>query len=142
MSPVCLATPPAYVAWYPDFAVGPESAVIRMQLRLADVQYNAAMSRTPIDALFADLAATWKADTRFSSSLSDIVLHPAYQRIIGLGPAVIPLVAAAMKDEPHYWFDALTALTGADPVIEAHRGSLSDMTADWLLWLSQHGHAT
>ncbi|MCC6929955.1 MAG: hypothetical protein IT359_13315 [Gemmatimonadaceae bacterium] len=140
MSTVSLAAPPAYVASYPDFAVGPESALIRMQLRLADAQYNAAVSRTPLDALFADLAATWKADTVCSSSLSDIVLHPAYQRIIGLGPAVIPLIAEALRDEPHFWFDALTALTGADPVTDAHRGSLIDMTADWLAWLAQRGY--
>ena len=37
-------------------------------------------------ALFRQLADQWKGETRYLSSTTAICTHPAYQRIIGLGP--------------------------------------------------------
>jgi hypothetical protein len=34
---------------------------------------------------FASLAERWRRETRFSSSLDEKVLHPAYQSIIAMG---------------------------------------------------------
>ena len=36
---------------------------------------------------FENLAAAWRQNTEFCSSLTDIVLDPSYQQIIGLGAA-------------------------------------------------------
>ncbi len=48
--------------------------------------------------------------------------RPAYQEIIGLGPAVVPLVLRELEQRPAHWFSALRALTGADPMDPADRG--------------------
>ena len=41
-------------------------------------------------AAFRELSERWRAETLYLSSTTEIATHPAYQRIIGLGPQVIP----------------------------------------------------
>jgi hypothetical protein len=53
-----------------------------------------------LERLFTELTARWRRETQFLSSSSAIATHPAYQRIIGLGPQVIPLILAEMQREP------------------------------------------
>lgn len=92
-----------------------------------------------LEMLFATLAAEWKQETRFLSSTTAIATHPAYQRIIGLGPQVIPLILAELKREPGQWFWALSALTGENPVPAAEQGRVGAMTAAWLQWGIDNG---
>ena len=92
-----------------------------------------------LEALFAQLAAEWRQDTRYLSSTSAIATHQAYQRIIGLGPQVIPLILAELQREPGHWFWALTALTGENPVAPANQGRTQAMTAAWLKWGTDNG---
>ena len=59
-------------------------------------------------------------------------MHPAYQRIIGLGPSAIPLILRELQRQPGHWHWALQALTGEDP---AHPGDTVTQTAQaWLQW--------
>lgn len=92
-----------------------------------------------LEALFNTLAERWKQETRLLSSTSAIATHPAYQRIIGLGPQVIPLILAELQREPGHWFWALAALTGENPVPPADQGRMPAMTAAWLKWGRENG---
>jgi hypothetical protein len=92
-----------------------------------------------IDALFRTLADQWKADTQFMSTVSQMAMHPCYQRIIGLGPAAIPHILRELEEEPDHWFWALFAITGENPVKERERGNLSKMTAAWFRWAKARG---
>jgi hypothetical protein len=83
---------------------------------------------------FTVQAKLWKEETQYLSSATQIVLHPSYQRIIGLGPDVIPLILQEMKKEPDYWFAALEALTGENPVRSEDTGRIQVMTHAWLEW--------
>src|SRR4051812_35619155 len=83
---------------------------------------------------FRQLAGDWRAGTRYLSSATEIATHPAYQRIIGLGPQVIPLILAELEKQPEHWFWALAALTGEDPVPETDHGRVWAMAAAWLKW--------
>ncbi len=67
-------------------------------------------------------------------------MHPAYQRIIGLGPAVIPLILADLARQPDHWFWALRALTGEDPVPAEARGRVKAMADAWLQWGRENGY--
>ena len=91
---------------------------------------------------FRLLAERWRSETRFLSSTTDLAMHPAYQRIIGLGPAVIPLILADLAKEPDHWFWALRALTGEDPVSPNDRGNLAAMSEAWLKWGRENGYLT
>ena len=87
--------------------------------------------------VFSDLAQRWRRETAAHSDLQKKVLHPAYQRIIGLGPAVVPYVLRELQREPAHWFWALNAITGADP---APSGSTFQEAADaWLKWGRERG---
>lgn len=83
---------------------------------------------------FERLAGQWIHDTAALSSVTEIALHPSYQRIIGLGPGVISLILGELSRRPNHWFWALKALTGEDPVPPASRGRIREMTAAWLAW--------
>jgi hypothetical protein len=60
----------------------------------------------------------WYLETLHWLVYLDKILHPAYQRIIGLGKAVIPFILRELQTEPNEWFWALRALTGEDPTIK------------------------
>ena len=65
---------------------------------------------------------------------------PSYQRIIGLGPAVVPLLLRELERAPDHWFWALKAITGADPVPPAARGGIREKVRLWIEWGRQQGY--
>ncbi len=89
---------------------------------------------------FNRLAKKWKNDTKFTSTIIKIAMHPAYQQIIGMGEVSIPLILERLSVEPDHWFWALKAITEDDPVPEEHRGNLIIMTSSWLEWGRKHGY--
>lgn len=90
-------------------------------------------------AQFRELATKWKEDIKLTSSLTEIVLNTSYQRIIGLGPAVIPLVLQDLQDNGGHWFWALEALSGENPVNDENAGRVKKMTQAWLEWGKENG---
>lgn len=88
---------------------------------------------------FSELAGSWKKETRLSSSMTDRILHAAYQQIIGLGRAALPLILEELARQPDYWFWALFAIAGENPVTADEQGDLDKMTAAWLNWGQQRG---
>ena len=62
------------------------------------------------DQRFRELVRQWKEATQFVSSVTDMVTHPAYQQIIGMGKDVLPLILAELRREPDHWFWALQAI--------------------------------
>jgi len=116
------------------FGVGEESQAVAEYYLRAITHSGHAVFRQSLADKFAGLAATWHEETEFTSSLRDMVLHPAYQRIIGLGPEVVPLVLQELAERPDHWFAALYALTGVNPVDRSIAGSVPAMTEAWLRW--------
>lgn len=97
-------------------------------------------AQVPSVRSFRRLVRCWKANTAHFSSLTKIVLDPAYQRIIGMGAPAIPLLLAELKSAPDHWFWALSAITGEDPVLPHQRGKLNLMAAAWIEWGKRHGY--
>ncbi len=89
---------------------------------------------------FRTLAEQWERETKFTSSLRDIVSNKSYREIIALGPPAIPLILANLRARPQGWFWALTAITGENPVRPEHRGNLVAMAGDWLVWGAGKGY--
>ena len=94
-----------------------------------------------IDAeVFNRLARQWRTETAAHSSLAKKVMHPAYQRIIGMGPGVITLILREMKVKPGHWFWALDALTqGQEPANAKNCKTLGELTQAWLKWGEDKG---
>jgi hypothetical protein len=95
---------------------------------------------TELEQLFTELAREWRAETAVHSSVTKKAMHPAYQRIIGMGPAVIPLILRDLEREPDHWFWALTALTGEDPIPPEDAGDIDKMAQAWLARGKQLGY--
>lgn len=93
-----------------------------------------------IEEEFNELAELWYRETLVSSGYLEKILHPAYQRIIGLGKDAIPLIMRELKDEPGEWFWALRALTGEDPTTAEMKGNRDETAKAWLKWGTERGY--
>ena len=93
-----------------------------------------------VEAVFRSLVHEWKSRRSHSSCVEDMAIDLAYQKIIGLGPEVIPFLLAELDREPDHWFWALFAITRHDPVPEDSRGKIEKMAAAWIEWGKQHGY--
>ena len=91
-----------------------------------------------LETKFQSLVAEWKGDTRYEPSLVQMILHPAYQQIVGLGPKVLPLLFRELQDDPDHWFWALQAITGED--VGRRATTVGDATERWLKWGRKHGY--
>ena len=121
--------------------VSEEADMMLVQLKeIAEIYHSAAAGqRESISQKFYKLVNQWKRDVRFVSSVTDMVLHPAYLQIIGLGEKVLPLLLAELNARPDYYFWALEALTGHDPVPTERKGDFDSMTELWLDWGKANG---
>ena len=90
--------------------------------------------RGPLEAEFSTLAAEWKADTEFESSPERIATHPAYRRIVEMGPPVLPLILQDLEKTHDDWFWALYAITGENPIRQEDRGIVHLMVSAWIGW--------
>lgn len=96
--------------------------------------------RQSVEVQFLSLAIQWKRDNLFESSPWRMAAHPAYQRIIGMGPTAVPLILQQLAYETDFWFEALVAITGEQPVPPEHAGDMEAIRRDWLHWGREHGY--
>ena len=89
---------------------------------------------------FQNLVTQWRAERRATSLVADMVVHPAYQGIIGMGPTAVPFILHELQRSPDHWFWALRAITRENPVPEEIRGNMREMAATWLAWGEARGY--
>ena len=123
-------------------AIGAESSVINNEYIHSIEHYLRPISRqwsNPVTRFFI-LKAKWENETAMFSSVTEIVMHPSYQQIIGMGPIVIPLILSELQKKTGHWFWALKSITGEDPVLPEQRGRVQEMTKAWLRWGMKQGY--
>jgi hypothetical protein len=103
-------------------------------------QTPAASATETIEERFRRLEATWQAEVGYSSSSTDLCNHPAFQELIAMGEAVVPLMLRDLSTRPRLWVWALPRITGEDPVPAADRGNIGKMSEAWLRWGREHGY--
>jgi hypothetical protein len=89
-------------------------------------------SQVALEVLFENLADKWEEATAFESVVTRQAMHPAYQRIIGMGDEAVPLILRRLQREPRQWFWALTAITGEDPA--GGTQTAEEAAEAWLDW--------
>jgi len=99
-----------------------------------------ASSDEGVEQRFRRLEATWTDETGYLSSYTEIVEHPAFREIIGLGLAVVPLMLRDLQERPRLWVWALPDITGADPVPAADAATIARMSEAWLCWGKANGY--
>lgn len=93
-----------------------------------------------MDLEFAVLVKKWRKETQHTSSVTKMITHPSYRRIMGMGRDVLPLLFRELKERPDHWLVALSAITGEDPV--PADSTFNDAVATWLAWGVQKGYLT
>jgi len=127
---------PRALEYVPAFGMSQDSEVIAAQRDKTEQHYWLPVSRrlqTDVEK-FQALVEAWRQEVQFLSSVTEMSLHPAYQRIIGMGASVLPLLLRELENRPDHWFWALTAITGVDPVQPEDRGRIEKMSESWLKW--------
>ena len=96
---------------------------------------------TPADVRdrFRRLAAEWKDQSRYLSNPAQMAMLRPYQRIIGMGWPVVPLLLDELRRDPDQWFWALEAITEENPVPPADVGHVRRAAAAWVAWGAARG---
>jgi hypothetical protein len=94
---------------------------------------------TTLEREFNKLAEQWRRETVSMSSSTDIVMHPAYYQIIGMGRIALPWILRELQQRGGHWFLALGAITRQNPVNPQDRGKVRKMTEAWLQWGRENG---
>jgi hypothetical protein len=100
------------------------------------------LSEADLRERFQRLASEWKEKSRYLSNTAQMAMLKPYQRIIGMGMPVVPLILEEMRREPDQWFWALEAITGENPVPAEAAGKVRLMTQAWIEWGRQRGLIT
>jgi hypothetical protein len=93
-----------------------------------------------LEMLFARLVAEWHRETDLLSNSTKASMHPAYQRIIGLGAQAIPLILREMQAQGGHWAWALRAITGENPAAQVEGGNIRAAREAWLAWGRERGY--
>ncbi|MEK6705300.1 MAG: hypothetical protein AABZ06_05885 [Bdellovibrionota bacterium] len=120
--------------------MGEEARAISKEFANASDHFTEPVSHTQLPRKFDILAATWEWNNSLISSVEQLILLPEYQEIIGMGKDAVPLILQKLRAQPSYWFWALKAITGENPIKPEDRGNLSKMTEAWLTWGAEHGY--
>lgn len=103
-----------------------------VELTIAEIKVS------ELDTEFNELAGQWYKETRKLSSIHQIILHPAYQKIIGMGEQALPLIFKELKKSRGHWLWALHMIVRKD---HAEKGQNFRQAVDsWLEWGEQMGY--
>ena len=89
---------------------------------------------------FQRLAAEWKEQSRYLSNTAQMAMLRPYQRIIGMGLPVVPMILEELGREPDQWFWALEAITEQNPVPPEAAGKVHSMAQAWIEWGKTQGY--
>lgn len=102
--------------------------------------YEATSRQLPLDfelvTRFQNLTQAWRSETKYLSSLSKIAMHPAYQKIIGMGKPVLPLILDELQRRGGHWLWALHVITDEDPA--PANATFREAVQAWLNWGKTH----
>ena len=88
---------------------------------------------------FEQLRDEWKSQSRYLSNTAQIAMLWSYQQIIGMGPAVVPLILGELRRETDHWFWALEAISGENPAPPEAAGKVDETAKAWLDWGRRKG---
>lgn len=96
----------------------------------------------PVETYFAALAEWWHDATDSMSSPSQKAAHPAYERIVALGPLALPFIFRDLLERGGGdWYIALRRIVGFSPVPPSLASDSSAVVREWLAWARANGYA-
>ena len=89
---------------------------------------------------FAELVERWRRGTGGLSSPKAITGHLAYQQIIQMGKSALPMIFRELQENGGWWYPALRALAGENPVPAEAKGRPPLNREAWLEWGRRNGY--
>lgn len=86
---------------------------------------------------FVELADAWEQHLeaeRASSNPQRKLAHPAFEELVSLGEAAVPLVVERYQQGSLFWGAALARLTGVTAHGDGLSGNLRETRTRWLAW--------
>jgi hypothetical protein len=87
-----------------------------------------------VDMLFRSHFTRWKKETKYISSITEIVNNKHYKRIIDMGPKVVPAILRHIDKYPDHFSYALLQLTGENPIVPDDCGRILNQCKTWVQW--------
>ena len=89
---------------------------------------------------FSQLVKQWRGETGMASFIRQKAMHPAYQKIIGMGKDALPLIFRELRNRGGDWLWALEAI--ARPKVNPALGTTNfkDAVSAWLKWGEENGY--
>jgi hypothetical protein len=111
-------------------------------IRVLRWQHRSQSNIDTLERLFREQVERWKTDTQHWSSVTKMLAHPSYLRIVALSKLsanneIERLLLEELESEPDHWFDALAAITDEDPV--QPQQDFDGAVQAWLEWGRQKG---
>ncbi len=97
-----------------------------------------AVQARSLEQEFNELAAHWYRETRKLSAADQMVLHPAYQKIIGMGKDALPFIFKELKRTRGHWIWALVMILRDD--IAKPEMNFKQAVDAWLDWGERNGY--
>ena len=92
------------------------------------------VGETALEQRFCELARRWSEETAFCSMSWQLVEHPAYREILGIGEAAVPWILREMEHGTARWSYALEDITGENPAADAKADNFAQVREAWLAW--------
>jgi hypothetical protein len=97
-------------------------------------------SKAELEKEFNALAAEWRRDTALLSIAQQKAMHPAYQKIIGMGREALPLIFKEIKVRGGDWLWALEMIVrNENPAAGVTK--FKDAVDAWVNWGRKRGVA-
>jgi len=96
------------------------------------------MPKEELEQEFNELAEQWYRETKMLSSVHQMVLHPAYQKIIGMGKEALPFIFRELKRTRGHWLWALAMITREDRAKPGE--NFRNAVDSWLAWGQKMGY--
>lgn len=88
---------------------------------------------------FYSLVRRWRTETALSSRVSDKIQSVAFQKIVALGDAAVPLILKELRQTPDFLFMALQFITKENPAAPETAGRVSEIIDAWMQWAERTG---
>lgn len=103
-----------------------------------DVTEGVSITLVTDAARFRQLADAWRRDNRYRSSITRMVLHPAYQQIMQMREGALPFIFQELKTKGGHWFFALQTIT--NQTVGTPGDDFEIVRRAWLEWGQAHGY--
>lgn len=90
---------------------------------------------------FNELASQWRRETGMLSFIRQKAMHPAYQKIIGMGKDALPFIFRELQGPGGDWLWALESIVRPKMNPASGTTDFKDAVAAWLNWGRKNGYA-